>query len=85
MKNLEVSYIKNEPHEENNLFCSINAFMGQQNYGLSQRIHADLRGDTSSFDCGDHTGKEIMRIDNSHYVDPKHTHGIMPILLENSE
>lgn len=58
--------------------------MGRQDYGLSPRIHLDMRADTSSFDCGDYTGKE-MKIDNSHYLDPKHVHGIMPILPENSE
>jgi hypothetical protein len=57
MKSLEVSDIKNEPHEKQNLFGSINVFMGRQDYCLSPKIHLDLRADTSSFDCGDHTGK----------------------------
>jgi hypothetical protein len=50
------------------------------------RFQLDLR-DNSSFDCGDHTGKD-MKIDGSNYLDPNRLamgNNGMPILLENTE
>lgn len=64
------------------MFGSINVVIGKHENLLNPRLQLDLRNN-SSFDCGDHTGKE-MKIDDSNCLNPNKNNNCkngMPILL----